>query len=89
MKTKVAVVCLTVVLSGCAIEATSITNPSGRQGYTMNCNSGIEKCHDKSAELCPNGYDIIEHSNESTTIVAHYGEYPSIVNNEILTIQCK
>ena len=89
MKTKVAVVCLAVVISGCAIETTSISNTNGRQGYTMNCNSGIAKCHNKSTELCPSGSRIIEHANDSTKVVAHYGEYPTILNNEILTIECK
>jgi len=55
----------------------------------MNCNSGIEKCYEKSAELCPSGYDIIEHSNKSSTYLPHYGEYPMTVNIESLTIECR
>lgn len=89
MKTKIIGLCFVVFLSGCATQPTSITTADGKQGYTLNCDSGIEKCHQKAAELCPKGYDILEHSKKSSTVVPHYGQYPMTINTELLTIKCK
>ncbi|MDO7596853.1 MAG: hypothetical protein MUQ51_06935 [Pseudomonadota bacterium] len=89
MNIKFTVLCLAVFLSGCAIEPTPLNRADGQQGFTMNCNSGLEKCNQKSAELCPAGYDIIEHSKKASTVVPHYGEYPMTIKTESLTIKCK
>jgi hypothetical protein len=89
MKTKITGLCFAIFLSACATQPTSITTADGQQGFTLNCNSGIEKCHQKSAELCLAGYDIIEHSKKSSTLVPHYGEYPITIITESLTIECK
>lgn len=89
MKTKLTGLCFAVFLSGCAFQPASITTADGKQGYTLNCNSGLEKCHQKATELCPAGYDIIDHSKKSSTVVPHYGEYPMTINTESLTLECK
>lgn len=89
MKTKITGLCFAVFLSGCATQPTSITTADGKQGYMLNCDSGIEKCHQKSTELCPGGYDIIDHSKKSSTVIPHYGQYPMTINTESLTIKCK
>jgi len=89
MKARITLFIFAVVVGGCAIEPVSISQPDGKQGYTINCSSGIDKCRQKSAELCPAGYDIIEHFKKSSTLVPHYGEYPMTVNIENLTIHCK
>jgi len=89
MKAKITVFFLAIVISGCATEPTSITRTDGKQGYTLNCNSGTEKCHQKSAELCSGGYDIIDDSKKTSTFVPHYGEYPMTIDIESLTITCR
>lgn len=89
MKTKVTGLCFAFVISGCAIQPTSTTDADGRQGYTLNCSSGIEACRQQAADLCPNQYDVIEHTKKSSTVVPHYGEYPMTINIETLTIKCK
>jgi len=89
MKARISVLTLTILISGCAIEPVSVTKPDGNQGYIINCNSGVALCHKKSAKLCPAGYDITEHTKESSTVIPHYGEYPMTLNTESLIIECK
>jgi len=89
MKAKITIFIVAVVVGGCAIEPVSVTGPGGKQSYTINCTSGIDKCRQKSAELCPTGYDIVEHTKKSSTLVPHYGEYPMTINIEQLIIDCK
>lgn len=89
MKSKMIGLCLAVVISGCAIEPLPLTGGNGQLGFTMDCNEGIEKCYQKSAELCPAGYDIIEHTKKTSTLVPHYGQYPMTINIERLTIECR
>lgn len=88
MKIKITAFFVAVIVSGCGIVPTTVIGPSGKNTYTMYCSSGIDKCYQKSGELCPDGYDVIEISEESSTLVPHYGEYPEIVIREYLTIQC-
>lgn len=90
MKAKITALSLVIaVISGCAINPAPISTSEGKRNYAIYCSSGIDKCHQKSAELCPDGYDIIEHSKQSSTRVPHYGEYPMTINIENLTIDCK
>ena len=78
-----------IVLSGCAIEPTTIIGPNGKQVYMLNCNAVIEMCYQKAGKLCSRGYDIINHTNTLSAITPHYGQYPMTINVENLTIQCK
>ncbi|MDF1589765.1 MAG: hypothetical protein P1P93_11610 [Gammaproteobacteria bacterium] len=80
----------TLLLSSCAtIKPLSITGPSGKQGFSMDCVSGTPACFSKAGQLCPNGYDIIDHSITSSIVITHYGAYPMNVTRESLTIECK
>ncbi len=80
----------TLLLSSCAtINPVSITGPSGKQGFSMDCVTSTPNCFSKAGELCPNGYDIIDHSTTSSIVVPHYGAYPMNVTRESLTIECK
>ncbi len=88
MKSKITALFIAVIVSGCAIVPTSITGGNGQQAYKMYCSSGIDKCYQKSAELCPNGYDVIELSKESSELIVHYGEHPKTIYKEYLTIEC-
>tara|TARA_R110002050_G_scaffold269917_2_gene412687 strand:+ start:229967 stop:230233 length:267 start_codon:yes stop_codon:yes gene_type:complete len=88
MKTKIIGLCFTVIISGCAIKPITV-GENGELGYTINCNSGIEVCQQKSEELCPSGFDIIDHAKKSSTLAPHYGEYPTTIDTESLTIKCK
>ncbi|MFW5425773.1 MAG: hypothetical protein ACKE8G_04470 [Methylophagaceae bacterium] len=88
MKSKITTLILATIVGGCAIEPVSIAEPDGKQNYIINCTSGIDRCRQKAAELCPAGYDVTEHSKKSSTLVPHYGEYPMTINIENLTINC-
>jgi hypothetical protein len=89
MKANITVLCLTLCLSACALQPTPITTANGSRGYNMDCSSGIETCYQKATELCPNGYDILEHSEKTSAVIPHYGEYPMILHRENLLIECK
>jgi len=89
MKARITALTLTIFISACAMDSVPVTTADGKQGYTINCNSGVDLCHKKSAKLCPAGYDIVEHIKESSTVIPHYGEYPMTLNTESLIIECK
>ncbi len=89
IKTTITIISLAVLTSGCAIGPSPMTTSNGKQGYVITCDSGINKCYQRASKLCPNGYDIIEHSKKTSTLVPHYGEYPMIVNIENIIIECK
>lgn len=71
------------------IKPVSITGPSGQQGFSMDCVTSTTDCFAKAGNLCPNGYDIVDHSTVSSMVVPHYGAYPMTVTRESLTIECK
>ena len=89
MKANFIALSLVIVMGGCTIQPVSINRIEGTQSYVMDCNSGINKCYQKADELCPSGYDIIEHSIKTSTVMPHYGEYPMMTNTESLTLDCK
>jgi hypothetical protein len=89
MKAKMTILLLTLVVSACAAQPTSIITADGKQLYAFNCRAGLEKCYQQSRKWCPAGYDIFDHSKKTSTVVPHYGEYPMILTTESLTIQCK
>lgn len=88
MKAQFAIISLAAVISGCAIQPTLVSAPEQTQRYALHCNAGIEKCYQRAAEICTEGYDVIEHSKSETTVVPHYGQYPMIIKAENLEIEC-
>jgi len=81
---------ITLILSSCTtIKPLSITGPSGKQGFSMECVTTTPECFSKAGQLCPNGYDIIDHSSTSSVVVPHYGAFPMTITRESLTIECK
>jgi len=49
-------------LAACAVQPEYFKGPSGKDAYTMGCSGigrGWNKCFTKAAELCPNGYNVI------------------------------
>lgn len=80
----------TLLLSSCAtLKPLSITGPSGNPGFSMECVNGTPNCFSKAGQLCPDGYDIIDHSTTSSVVVTHHDAYPMNVTRESLTIECK
>jgi hypothetical protein len=58
------VLLICVLVQGCAgIEPRSVTGPSGKQAYTMQCSGlgrTLDACYQKAGELCPKGYNIVD-----------------------------
>lgn len=49
-----------VVLAGCA-SATQLKGPDGGAAYLVKCGSAFkEKCNQKAAEVCPQGYRVLD-----------------------------
>lgn len=79
------------LLSGCAvIKPQPFKGPDGGQAYTMKCSGfgrTLEKCYQKSGEICPNGYSIVNQS--SSTIAIPSGNSFIAAPQHNLTIECK
>ncbi len=80
---------LTALMYGCANNPSPMSTSNDKQSYIINCGFGINKCYQKATNLCPDGYDIIDHSKKIASLVPHYGEYPMTVYIENLTVTCK
>jgi len=89
MKTNITVLLLTFIGSGCAIQPTVTKTADGQQAYTFTCSAGTEQCEQASTTWCPTGYDVIEHGQQASPVVPHYGEYPVTLLTDSLTVQCK
>ncbi len=57
---------LSIALLGACTTAKEINGPSGSKGYYVSCNGAIQSvrsCYMRAAEVCPNGYEIIDQGN--------------------------
>jgi hypothetical protein len=40
--------------------------PHGGDAYTVGCGAGVpERCYERAADLCPKGYEILDHERET------------------------
>lgn len=82
-----------VVLAGCA-SAKQVKGPNGEDAYLVECGNAVkDKCTAKAAELCPNGYNLLERKAEpydDLTKVGNVGvlEIKADTTQRML-IQCK
>ncbi|WP_081075645.1 hypothetical protein [Burkholderia stagnalis] len=69
---KRSILCLCVVLAGCATVHESYA-PDGRKAYTLNCSGlarGWDKCFQAAGELCNSaGYDVIDRTGEDASTI--------------------
>ena len=58
----------TLTITGCTTTPPEkIVTPSGNEGYSIKCGAGPDNCYTKGDELCPDGYNVIERTNNSLT----------------------
>lgn len=86
------IVLIPLVLTACAaINPVAFSGPNGKSAYSMQCSGmgrTVDMCYQKAGELCPNGYLIIDKSNEIVGMTSSYGNVMMIPKNS-LTIECK
>lgn len=73
---------VTVLLVGCRYaSATPVNGPDGQPGwYSIWCKADRGNCDKKSDEVCPNGYELVDMSENAGTPFATYKSayvYPS------------
>jgi hypothetical protein len=82
---------VTALLVGCAVAgATPLNGPDGQPGwFKIWCKGEQKNCDKKSAEVCPNGYDLIDVSeNAGTTFVAYHSGYVYPSYRGYMAIKC-
>jgi hypothetical protein len=61
---------LTLVACASSITPVPFKGPNGKQAYTMRCSGKgrtIEMCNRKAAQVCPDGYDVVEEKKPHRT----------------------
>jgi hypothetical protein len=80
------------LLSGCAsVEPVKFKGPNGKTAYSMKCSGWgrtLEDCYQKSGEICPDGYTIVERSSSVSGIPSRDGG-TMIVSSQGMAIGCK
>ena len=79
------------LLAACAIEPIKIVGPNGKTAYTMRCSGEgrtLEACYQKSGEICPTGYNIVDRASSTVAIPLATGGILASPQHT-LTIECK
>ena len=89
MKTIVSVLMLA-TLAGCA-TARPIKGPSGHTAYFVKCGAAmIDRCYEKAAEVCPNGYTFADKNQAGGAAVIPVGSGFMVARGpNSLLIECK
>jgi len=86
-----AVYLIPILFLGCAtIEPEPFEGPNGRQAFSMKCSGwgkDIHMCYEKSSELCPSGYQIIDTTEKVKGASTGYGVV--VKTHKYLAIECK
>lgn len=82
-----------VALLGCA-NVKEIKGPNGEAAYQVQCGNAVkEKCKDKAAELCPNGYKQLDRNADQYADLTKVGNIGVLEikadTTTTLLIQCK
>lgn len=63
------------LLTGCAgASATRV----GRDSFAIECKRSRSNCYEKAAEVCPNGFDVMDGDSHSSAVIVK-GTYSSSV----------
>ncbi len=82
-----------VALLGCA-SATQVKGPNGEPAYLVKCGNAVKgKCNDKAAELCPNGYNLLDRNADRYDDLTKVGNAGALEikadTTTTLLVQCK
>lgn len=78
-------------LVGCATEIIpkQFAGPNNRLAYSMDCRGDVQRCYEKSSELCKNGYQIINSTSGSQLITNPYSGQAISIQRINVAIECK
>jgi len=84
---------LLVVLAGCA-SAKQVKGPNGEIAYLVQCGNAVkDKCTEKAADLCPNGYNLIDRNSDLYDVLTKVGNAGKLEikadTTTTMLIQCK
>lgn len=82
-----------VVLAGCA-SAKQVKGPNGEIAYLVQCGNAVKsKCTGKAAEVCPNGYNLIDRNSDLYDELTKVGNMGALEikadTTTTMLIQCK
>lgn len=81
------------MLAGCA-SAKQVKGPNGENAYLVQCGKAVqEACTRKSAEVCPNGYRMLERDADSYDDLTKVGNAGKLEikadTTHFMLIECK
>jgi hypothetical protein len=82
---------VTALLVGCVVSgATPVKGPDGQPGwFSIWCKGERKNCDKQSGEVCPNGYELVDMSeNAGTTFVAYHSGYVFPSYRGYMVIKC-
>ena len=82
-----------VVLAGCA-SVKKVKGPNGEEAFLVQCGNAVKnKCTEKAADLCPQGYNLIDRNSDlydELTKVGNAGKLEIKADTTTtMLIQCK
>lgn len=87
---RLAIFVFPVLLAACAIAPRQFVGPNGGTAYSMRCSGmgrSLDACYQKSGEICPSGYTIIDRSTGVIGVPTTGGML--IAPRESIAIECK
>lgn len=90
MKTPLVLVVVALVAGGCATHR-EIKGPNGVPAYYIKCGAAVQyRCYEEAAEVCPNGYSIIDNqSGRVAAAVSSNGTQAIAGSHGSMFIECK
>jgi hypothetical protein len=72
------------IIQGCVTQP--ITLPDGTQGYAVECRNNEAVCLRRASKLCPQGYDVLETTNNGYAKASSFGAHVDM--NTTKMIRC-
>jgi len=89
---KILIVAIAIALSGCATSKTIAVGPSGKPMHFITCGSaGLQFCYEKAAEVCPGGYQFVDHQNSQNAgfFSPQRGVAFAMMGPQTMAVECK
>jgi len=87
---KIIILAVILFISACGVEPVRFMGPNGNAAYSMRCSGfgrSLEECYQKSGEVCPQGYTIIDRS--SSTVIVPVNNSFNASTRQGMAIECK
>lgn len=78
---------LTIALAGC-VSVSQVNGPNGRPAYSLYCGTHASACYQKAGELCPHGYQMLDHTDGMAIVPTANGSVVGGSQRTVL-VECK